>query len=147
MQDQKAKAYLRTQIKTASKEQLVVMLYDGAIRFCEHSKIYLTDKDYEAANNALLRVQRIVMELMGALNPDVDVDFSGKMMSLYQYINSRLVEANLENSSEKIEEVVNLLRPLRDAWSEAALKLRKDRSAAVAQADVPGSRSGISIQG
>ena len=143
MQKSKTREYLKTQIKTASKEQLLVMLYDGAIRFCEQAKMSFEEKDLESFGNYLVRVQKIIMELMTALSPDVDPEFASKMMGLYQYVNTRLIEANIEQDLNKIDECLSIVRPLRDAWSDAVTKLRKQGQLPQG----PPVRAGLSIQG
>jgi len=70
MNPQAAQTYLRTKVLTATPEQLQLMLYDGAIRFAEQAKIALEKKSFEESHNAILRVQKILTELLTSLRHD-----------------------------------------------------------------------------
>ncbi len=82
--------YLRTRVMTATPEQLQMMLFDGAIRFCEQAKASLERRDYEGSYNNISRAQKIVMELTGSLKHDVAPDLCGKLAAIYNYTYRKL---------------------------------------------------------
>ena len=108
-------------MQTASPGQLVLMLYEGAIRFLEQALQGFAKEDLaesnEAIHNNLLRAQQIIHELNVSLNMKEGGEFADCMRSLYQYMDRRLMEANLNKSKVGIEEVIRRLGTLRDAWS------------------------------
>jgi flagellar secretion chaperone FliS len=122
----KSKEYLKTQIQTASREQLVLMLYDGAIRFSDQAKGLIVAKDYEAAHNLLIRAQNIVLELLYALDRKTGGEVADNLASLYTYCYNRLVEANVHHVPDKVEESNSVLRGLREAWAQAVEMVKKD---------------------
>jgi flagellar protein FliS len=128
-QEANQKKYLETQISTASPEQLLLMLYDGSIRFLGRAKIQMEAKNNYEAHNDLLRVQKIVIELMCSLNHDKAEELSGHLSSLYLYMYQTLIEANVEKSIQKIDEVSKLLTTLRSGWREAVEISRAGRQA------------------
>jgi flagellar protein FliS len=133
MQD-KTREYLKTQIQTASREQLVLMLYDGAIRFSEQAKERLAAQDWEGAHGLLIRSQNIVLELLYALDRKAGGSVADNLASLYTYCYHRLVEANIHRSAERIDECNGILRGLREAWSQAVQTLKKNQALPPGQA-------------
>lgn len=111
------KQYQRTTIETASQKQLIIMLYDGAIRFLRVAKEGIEEKDLELAHNALIRSQAIVLELLSGLNPETGEIAEG-LAALYQYFLQRLVEANKDKDQKIIDEVLSFLVDLRDVWDQ-----------------------------
>ena len=146
---QNANTYLKTQIGTASREQLLLMLYDGAIRFSEQGKALLGEKDLEGAHGVFVRAQNIVLELLYSLNREETggQEIVNNLTALYTYIYTRLVEANIYKDTARIDEAVRLLRSLRDAWAEAVDNLRKDgvKGTVGVPGDIKG--GGLSLQG
>ncbi|MEA4883637.1 MAG: flagellar export chaperone FliS [Clostridia bacterium] len=110
--------YLETQVQTAPPENLVLMLYDGAIRFANQAKLDLAEGKRESAHKNLTRGQDILSELMGSLNMDAG-DIAVNLFKLYEYMQYRLVQANVQRSIEPIDEVVRMLGELRETWFEA----------------------------
>jgi flagellar secretion chaperone FliS len=130
----KTKEYLRTQIQTASREQLVLMLYDGAIRFGDQAKDRLSAQDWEGSHGFLIRAQNIVLELLYSLDRKAGGSIADNLAGLYTYCYQRLVEANLRHDPAKIEECNAILRKLREAWAQAIANLKKGPGAAAGQA-------------
>lgn len=112
-----ANAYKNQQIMTASKEELTLMLYNGAIRFVNESIKALEDKNFEKSNKANLRAQDIVREFMCTL--DMQYEVAQGFYKLYDYIEYRLVQANIKKDKAQLEEAKGLLVELRDTWAEA----------------------------
>lgn len=114
--------YKQQQINTSSQDRLLLMLYDGAIRFCNQAKIALEKGDFQETHNFLLKAQNIIQEFMITLNMDYEV--AHNLYYLYDYFYNRLVEANITKDPAKIEEVVGFLTDLRKTWAEAAAAAR-----------------------
>lgn len=110
--------YKNNQILTAPQNKLVVMLYDGAIRNLKLSKIEMENKDLNKVNEYLQKTQDIVFELMSTLNLEVGGDVAKNLYSLYDYMYSRLIEANIKKDLEIINEIQGFLEELRDAWAQ-----------------------------
>lgn len=111
--------YKEMQVKTANQGKLIVMLYDGAIKFLKVALDNLPEKKYDIVNNNVIKAQDIISELMLSLNFEVG-EFANKLYSLYTYMNKRLVEGNIKKEAEPIEEVIRYLVELKDAWDQIA---------------------------
>ena len=140
-----ASSYLRTRVMTASPEQLRLMLFEGAIKFCRQGRDHLGRKDYEGMFNALVRAQKIVLELTNSLRPEVDPELCERLGSLYTYIYRRLVDATTERDIEAIDESIRLIDYERETWVLLMNKLQAEREAgtdpvAEAQATLPAQR-------
>ncbi len=119
----KGKSYLESEVRTASPPRLLLMLYEGAIRFCRLGLDALSRGDRDAKNTAFCRAQDILMELLGALDRTVAPELAGRLSALYVYLHRRLIEGNVKEQPEAIEEVVRHLEVLLGAWREACLAL------------------------
>ena len=108
--------YLRTKVLTASAEQLQLMLYDAAIRFARQGRDALAAGTLDVSCNKLLRAQKIVLELNGALRPAVDPDLCDRLRALYHFIYRRLVEGSLHRDAAAVEEAIALLEHQRQTW-------------------------------
>lgn len=115
--------YLEVQVQTAPPENLVLMLYDGAMRFATQAKADLVAGNRESAHSNLIRAQDIMSELMSSLNFDAG-DVAENLFKLYEYMNYRLIQANISQSEEPIDEVLKMLAELRGVWSEAIREYR-----------------------
>lgn len=119
--------YRQQQVNTASQDKLVLMLFDGAIRFCNQAKVALNNKQYDEVNTNLVKAQNIVQEFMITL--DMDYEISHNLYYLYDYFYRRLIEANLKKDQAIISEVVSFLSDLRSTFAEASLKARTENHA------------------
>jgi flagellar protein FliS len=128
MAEQPVDTYLKNKIMTANPEQLRLMLYDGAIKFCRQASHATAQADHEAMYHALLRAQKIVLELMNSLNHKVDPDLCDKLTALYSYVYRRLVDASLERDAEAIDECLKLIEYERQTWLMLIAKLHKTRA-------------------
>lgn len=115
MVDQKA-AYLRTQVLTASPEQLTLMLLDGAMRFGERARKSLVEKDFEGSFNALTRAEDIVLELVNSLRPKDAPEVCNQQAGLYMFVYSKLVEANMGRDEAALGDALRVLSILRETW-------------------------------
>ncbi|WP_201715987.1 flagellar export chaperone FliS [Rossellomorea arthrocnemi] len=109
-------AYKNNSVNTASPGELTLMLYNGSLKFIHIAKKAIEEKNIELKNTNIQKTQAIVNELMVTLNTDLEV--SQNLMSLYDYINRRLTEANVKNDSVILEEVESLITDFRDTWKE-----------------------------
>ncbi|HEU5317865.1 MAG TPA: flagellar export chaperone FliS [Chloroflexota bacterium] len=111
--------YQRAQVETADPGQLVVLLYEGLVRFTGRGRLALEAGDHESARRNLLRAQDIVAELMGSINVEAG-DIAQNLLRLYEYFYQRLVTANVKRDAAAAQEVEDLVRSLIPAWEEAA---------------------------
>ena len=122
------KEYLKTKIQTASKEQLVLMLMDGVVRFSEHGRKAIAEKDFEAKQKNLVRSQDIIIELVNGLDHEKGGEIATNLARLYTYAIKRLVDANMKDDTSGIDEVQHIFRNLREAWAVAMDKVNKDKA-------------------
>ena len=114
-----AAAYLDNKIKTATPEELTLMLYDGSIKFCNIAIMAIEENDNSKANTNIIKAQKIMLELRSSL--DHKYEISENLDLLYEYIFSKLVEANMKKDKAILDEVLVSLRELRDTWKEAMI--------------------------
>lgn len=110
--------YQKTQIETADQGKLLIMLYEGALRYLGQSRTSLEEEKLEEANNNLVRVQEIIAELMSSLDLEVGA-VAVSLFRIYEYMHYLLVEANINKSTEPLDQVEKMLLELRNAWKEA----------------------------
>lgn len=116
-------SYQQNSVNTASPGELTLMLYNGCLKFIMLGKKAIESGNIEARNTNIIKAQNIVHELMVTLNMDADV--SKDMMSLYDFMNRRLIEANLKNDVAALEEVEGLVTEFRNTWKEVIQINRK----------------------
>lgn len=116
MDSNKLNAYQRNAILTASPPELTLMLYEGAIKFCNIAIMAIEKKNYEEANVNLKKAQAIIMELRVTLNHKYPVweDFE----RVYDWIYRRLIEGNIHKDIEVVEDTLKYIREMRDTWKE-----------------------------
>lgn len=109
-------AYAKNKILTASPAELTLMLYEGAIKFCNIAIAAIEEKDIEKAHNNITKVENIIAEFLSTLDHKYSVaqDFE----NVYNYLMERLLEVNLKKDKEILEEVLTHLRTMRDTWKE-----------------------------
>jgi len=146
MSPDKANAYLRTKVMTASPAELRLLLIEGAIKFSRQGRDGLAAKDYEACYNGLSQAKSIILELMSSLRPEVDPELCSQLSSLYTFMFRRLLDAMLEKKPEIVDEVVSLLEYDRETWMLLMEKMAKEQAsggpAAPKSAPAPGSGAG-----
>ena len=109
-------AYANNKITTASPAELTLMLYDGAIKFCNIAIVGIEQKDIQKAHTNIVKVERIIEEFQTTLDHKYPVakDFD----EVYNYLMIRLRKANMKKDKEILEEVLKHLRTMRDTWKE-----------------------------
>jgi flagellar protein FliS len=118
-----ARTYQTQAVLTASPGLLVLMLYDGALRFLAQAQVALeADKDdwhrFEVINRNIQKAQNIIAELKGTINHEAGGEVAANLDRLYEYYIRRLHEANFKKDVTPVIEVEGLLRELRDGWAE-----------------------------
>lgn len=129
-----AEVYQRMQVDTASPAKLVVMLYDGAIRFLKQGQAAIQQGDREKQNRCLVRAQQILAALMGALNLEEGGEIARNLMALYQFMHEQLVLANLEDDANRVQQVCRMLESLREAWAQVEVLVRQPAAEEVVHA-------------
>ena len=108
--------YQRNKILTASPAELTLMLYEGAIKFCNIAIMGIEQNDMEKAHTNIMKTQRIIEEFRNTLDRKYQV--AEEFDKIYVYVLQRLFEANIKKDKEILEEVNTHLRSLRDTWKE-----------------------------
>jgi flagellar protein FliS len=120
------KQYQQTQIDTAPKEQILLMLYDGAVRFLHQAKAGFAEKNIEKIHNNIIKTQNIITEFESTLDMEHGGAFAQNLFDLYEYLNNRLVEANMKKREDYLDEVIKHMTELRDTWREAVKKFKAE---------------------
>ena len=126
-----AKQYKRQQIETATPEELLIMLYEGAIRFLVVAKkAYEKPEgpDIQAFHNNLLRSQDIIVEFMTSLDMELGGEMAANLFQLYEYLHYRLVQANIHKDMAMIDEVLDHLRKLKETWEQAIVIANREKA-------------------
>ncbi|MCQ2506006.1 MAG: flagellar export chaperone FliS [Lachnospiraceae bacterium] len=111
-----ATIYHGTQVKTANPAELTLMLYEGAIKFCNIALLGFEKGDVEKISNNIVKVQNIITEFRATL--DFDYATAKDFDVIYEYIGNLLVQANIKKDKEKLEEALGQIREMRDLWKE-----------------------------
>lgn len=110
--------YRKGAVNGASPLKLVIMLYDGALKFMEAGKQAMGRKDLEKQNAELQKAQRIVTELMACLDMEKGGEIARNLFALYSYVLNELVEANVKDQPEPIDRCILVMSELRESWVE-----------------------------
>jgi len=113
-------AYQDTAVTTQSKGRLIVMLYEGAVKFLKLAIKEAEAENYEAKGNYINKAQDIITELNAVLDMEAGGDIAGNLRKLYFFMNERLSQANTKNDPEIIREVISLLEELNQGWKAIA---------------------------
>lgn len=117
-----AAVYKDNRILTANPSELTLMLYEGAIKFCNIAIMSIEKNDIEKANINILKAQRIITELRATL--DFKYPIANQFELVYDYIYRRLIDANIKKNNEILEEALGYIREMRDTWRDV-MKLAK----------------------
>lgn len=109
-------AYQQNSVMTASPQELTLMLYNGSLKFMKLAKKAMADNNFQEKNTNIIKAQNITQELRVTLDPDAEI--SKNMEQLYEYMHTRLIEANTKNDVAILEEVEGLMVELRDTWKQ-----------------------------
>ena len=135
-------SYRQVATQTAPPGQLILMLYDGTLRFLERALLGFDLKDplefNQTINNNLLRAQAIINELNVSLDMERGGAFSANMRRLYDYLDRRLQESNARKDQAAVQEVIRRLTVVRDAWSQMLVSEGSSPGAPGARVSQPG---------
>ncbi|NLM96920.1 MAG: flagellar export chaperone FliS [Halanaerobiaceae bacterium] len=110
--------YKEVQVKTANNGKLVLMLYQGIVKFLRLAKKYIEDGNIEAANENLIKAQKIINELSANLDREKGREIAGNLFRLYQFMNSQLIRANIKKEIAPIEIVEEMTIELLETWKQ-----------------------------
>lgn len=130
--------YQQTQVTTASPERLLIMLYDGAIRFVTLAQEGIEEGDRVKKLESISRAVAIITHLSDTLDHNAGWDQSEELDALYAYMVGALSRANFNNQAEPLKVVLSLLSSLRETWVEAIEINRKEQAAATAATEQNG---------
>lgn len=119
-------AYKKTSIHTASKEQILLMLYQAAIKNCKKAIEAIEAKDIAKKGEHIGKLQDIVVELNNSLDYDIGGNIAVELSSLYDYLMYASTQANIKIDKEPLEGCLKVLITLYDGWNEAVKSLKTD---------------------
>lgn len=122
--------YRNTQIQSASKEKLLLMLYEGCIRFMKQALLAIDKRDIAGRGMNIGRAYDIVAELNNTLNFEAGGDLARNLEQLYMFVTDRLTKANVQNDKKPLEEALKIMETLYTGWVEAVEKLKREEAAA-----------------
>jgi flagellar protein FliS len=115
-----AQAYLQTHVQSRSPLELVVMLYDGLLRFLGEAGAAIESQSLPTKRESISKALAVLSELQSTLNMEQGGDVAVSLDALYTYVNGRVLEASIQNDRGPLDECARLLRTLREAWAEIA---------------------------
>jgi flagellar protein FliS len=121
--------YGAVKVTTASPGQILVMLYDGLLRFLKEAQTAMSAKDRKKAGERISRAHAILAYLLGTLDTTHAPDLCKNLQAVYVFCMQRLLSANIQQDVEKLAEVVRVLTPLREAWTTAVAEVASKASA------------------
>jgi flagellar protein FliS len=146
-----ANAYLRTRVMTASREELRLLLLEGAIKFARQAREGLIGRNFEQVFSGTDNARNIVMELITTIRSEPNPELADQVRALYTYMYVRLTEASFDKNLAKFDEVLKLLDYERETWIMLMDKLAAERGDAPAEpaeeAPAPARRGPLSIEG
>jgi len=119
-------AYKKASVNTLDQTKLIIMLYDGAIKNASFAVEHMKSGQIEKVHDCLIKTKNIVTELMATLNMDRGGDIAKNLQSLYSYMFSQLIEANMNKKTEPVVVVIDLLKELRAAWTQINSKKKNN---------------------
>lgn len=118
--------YKQTSIQSASREKLLLMLYEGAIKFVKQAIIAVEQKKIADKGMLIGRAYDIVLELNNTLDHKVGGEISIRLEQLYMYITEQLTQANIKNDVTHLQNALKVLETLYDGWKQAVEQLKKN---------------------
>jgi flagellar protein FliS len=117
-----ASVYKNNRVLTASPAELTLMLYEGAIKFCNIALMAMEKNDIIKANKNIIKAERIISELRYTL--DFNYPVANQFEVIYDYIYRRLIDANIKKDPEILEEALGYIREMRDTWKDVMKQAR-----------------------
>ena len=122
-------AYKKTSVETASKEQILLMLYQAAIKNCKKAMEAIEQKNIQKKGEYIGKMQDIIVELSNSLDFEVGGEVAKELSSLYDYILYSSTQANIKIDKTQLEGCLRVLNTLYEGWSEAIKTLKTQQSA------------------
>ncbi len=122
-----AETYKKNQIETATPEEILIMLYEGAIRFLLVAKKADEEKNLEKYSKNIIKAQHIIQEFMNSLDLEIGGEMAVNLYRLYDYLHYRLVQGNIKRDIAMLDEVIDHLRKLKGTWEEAIVIAKRQR--------------------
>ena len=119
-------AYKNNSVNYASKEQLLLMLVDGAVKYAKIGRAAIEEKNIIKAHESLTRTQDIFVELMASLDTGAG-EWAKQIYQVYEFIRTRLVEINLKKDIKAMDDLIPVIESVRDTWHEAYEIAKKSR--------------------
>ena len=119
-----AKAYHKTAVETASKEKILLMLYEGGIRHLKKCQAAMEQKNWAEKGIALGKAQDIINELTNSLNFEIGGDLARQLEGLYLHLFQETTKANIDNDPKKIAHCIKVMETLYSGWKEAVDKIK-----------------------
>ena len=125
----KLNAYRKTAVTTATKEQVLIMLYEGAIKHLTKASESCQKKDVAAKGVAVGKAHDIIMELSNSLDFNIGSDIAKNLERLYMFMIDQIVQGNIQNDHQKFDEARKLLESLLEGWKGAVAQLQQEKAA------------------
>ena len=132
--NQSYRAYYQTNVQTSDQLTLIIMLYDGMVRFLRKAESRAEANDIEGTHNYLMRSKDIVNELLSTLRVENTGEIGQNLRELYLYMFRRIVEANLRKDPEVIRELIKVAETLRQGWNQLRQQNTAQKQRAAVQA-------------
>lgn len=116
-------AYKQNSVNMASREKLLLMLLDGAVKYTKIARLAILEKNIARAHKELVRVQDIFLELMVTMDKSTG-KYMEDMYNVYEYIKNELAQANIKKDVKIIDNVLPLIEEVRDMWYEVDKKIK-----------------------
>ncbi len=144
---QYTKVYQKAAVNTLDQKKLIVLLYDGAIKYLSIAANKMNGGDLYESHTNLIRGKSIVAELLASLNMEAGGEIAENLQRLYAYMFNELIDANVEKNAKRIVDVVELLKQLRDAWRTLQAPKQEPQHQERGQPGEPGPISKINVRG
>jgi flagellar secretion chaperone FliS len=119
-------AYRSASVQTATPERLLIMLYDGLVGSIQIAISSIQNGEFNNANKQLIKAQNIVRELHSTLKMEYEISTS--LATLYDYFHRELVKANVNKKAQVLQEILPIIKDMRDTWAQAALQVQKEKA-------------------
>lgn len=113
-------AYKQNSINYASKEQMLLIILDAAVKYSKIGRQAIEEENIKSAHENIMKTQDIFYELMIALEVEKADNWGRKLMAVYEYITKKLTEANIKKQKKILDEIIPLIEEVRDMWYKAS---------------------------
>ena len=118
--------YKKTSVESASREKLLLMMYEGAIKYIKRAQLAIEKKDISARGENIGRAFDIIIELNSTLNHEVAGEIAANLEQLYMFVTDQLTQANVQGKAEYLDHALRVLTTLHEGWMQAVEKIKKE---------------------